>query len=279
MINLIVDSCCEISDSYADGKNVTITRVPLNLQLGDKIYLDDENLDTAKYLEEMEACEGKIQTSAPAPGLFLEKFKAAGDNIIVITLSSTISATYQSAVTARDMYLEECGEKFVHVIDSVTAAVGEGVIAMKIAELAKKGAGAADVIEPINQYIKGMRTLFILDRFDNMVKTGRINPYVAKVASLLNVKPVCGDVNGEIKMVDKARGYAKAVQKMIKIIKDNTPDIESRFMAITHVAAYEKAVELKKDLIKNLGVTDVRIEECRGVTTTYAARGGVIVAY
>ncbi|MCL1844835.1 MAG: DegV family protein [Defluviitaleaceae bacterium] len=279
MINLIVDSCCEIGDEYADGKSVTITRIPLNLQLGEEIYLDDENLDVNEYLTAMEACEGKIQTSAPAPGLFLEKFKAAGDNIIVITLSSKISATYQSAVMAKEMYIDECGKKFVHIFDSLTAAVGEGVLAMKVTDLAKKGASAADIIEPINHHIKNMRTMFILDRFDNMVKTGRMKPYVAKIASMLNVKPVCGDVNGEIQVLEKARGYSKAVEKMIKIIKDNTPDIESRFMAITHVAAYEKAVALKEEMIKNLGIKDVRIEECRGVTATYAARGGVIVAY
>lgn len=279
MINLIVDSGCEIGDAYADGTTCTIARVPLNLQLGDKIIVDDENLDMNEYLTEMEACTESIKTSAPAPGLFLEKFKAAGDNIIVVTLSSALSATYQSAMTAKEMYLEECGKKFVHVVDSFTASIGEGAIAMKIAELAKKGTSAADMIEPINNYIENMRTLFILDRFDNLVKTGRINPYVAKVASFLNVKPVCGDVEGQIKMIDKARGRAKAVQKMINIIKQNTPDIKSRFMAITHVAAYDRAVELKEELIAQLGVKDVRIEECRGITTTYGARGAVVVAY
>jgi DegV family protein with EDD domain len=247
------------------------------LQIEDTVYLDDENLDLDKYLQHMESSSIAVKTSAPSPSLFFEQFKI-GENVFVVTLSSKLSATYQSAMSAKDMYLEECGKKFIHVFDSLTAAIGEGVIAMKISELANKGLGATELVEQVNSYIKGMNTYFILDKFDNLVKTGRIKPYIAKIASILNIKPICGAFEGEIKMLDKARGYNKALSKMIQLIKDNTPDIENRIIGITHVKAYEKAVALKEELMKHLKAKDILIQECRGVTTTYANRGGVIVA-
>jgi len=278
MINhLVVDSGCDISRERIEGENCKLTHIPLNMQIEDKVYLDDESFNQDEYLAHMEASAIAVKTSAPSPELFVEQYKH-GDNIFVVTLSSKLSATYQSAMTAKDMYLEDYGKKFIHIFDSLSAAIGEGVIALKISELAKTGISTTELVEQVNQFIKGMNTYFILDKFDNLVKTGRVKPYIATIASFLNIKPICGAENGEIKMLDKGRGYDKALAKMINIIRENTPDIESRVIGITHVKAYEKAVELKNELLKHFKPKDIVIEECRGITTTYANKGGVIIA-
>jgi len=275
--HIVVDSSCDMSKDLINDENCTLTHVPINLQIEDKMYVDDENFDQDEYLAHMEASAVAVKTSAPAPGLFLDQFKI-GDNVFAVTLSNKLSATYQSAMTAKDMYIEEYGKKFIHVFDSLSASVGESVIAMKIAELLKNGLGASEVVEQVNQFMKGMSTYIILDKFDNLVKTGRIKPYVAKIASFLNVKPICGSDNGEIKLLDKARGYSKALVRLVNIIKETTPDIESRIISITHVKAYEKAVELKDALAKHLNAKDIIIHESKGVTTTYGSRGGIVVA-
>ncbi|MCL2218230.1 MAG: DegV family protein [Defluviitaleaceae bacterium] len=278
MVNHIVtDSSCDVSKELIDCETHTLTHVPLNLQIEDKVYLDDENLNLDDYLNHMESSPVGVKSSAPSPNLFLDKFKI-GENVFTVTISSKLSATYQSAITAKDMYMEEYGKKFIHVFDSLTASIGVGVVVMKLSELLKKGTETTEIVSQVNQFIKGMRTYFILDKFDNLVKTGRINPYVAKIASFLNVKPICGDNEGEIKMVDKARGYTKAVKRLVQIIKENTPDIESRVIGITHVKAYEKALALKEELLAHLCAKDILIQECRGITTTYGNRGGVVVA-
>jgi DegV family protein with EDD domain len=278
MINIIADSGADVSKDFADEKTCTITHVPLNLQVDETVFIDDNNLDLTEYLNAMEASKQAVKTSAPSPNLFFEQFKAAGENVFVVTLSSKLSATYQSAMAAKDMYLEECGKKFIHIVDSMTAAIGEGAVTIKLTELAKKGLGVSEIVEQINTYVKELNTYFILDKFDNLVKTGRVKPYVAKLASVLNIKPICGASDGEIKMFEKARGYTKAASRLIQMIKENTPDIENRFVAITHVAAYEKAVAFKEELLAHIKPKDVFIVECRGVTTTYANRGGIVVA-
>ena len=149
---------------------------------------------------------------------------------------------------------------------------------MKISEFIKKGIPNTDIVEQVNKFMEGMHTYFILDKFDNLVKTGRVNPYIAKIASFLNIKPICTEQGGEIKMLEKGRGYTKSMKRLVEIIKANTPDIESRIISITHVKCIEKALAIKDEFIKHLRAKDVLIQECKGVTTTYANRGGVIVA-
>jgi len=274
--HIVVDSGCDLDNLLIDTDDCKITTVPINMQIEDTVYLDDESFVQDEYLACMEASTAAVKTSAPSPNLFIEQFKK-GENIFGVTISSKLSATYQSAMTAKDMYLEQYGKKFIHIFDSLAASVGEGVIALKISDLLKSGLGASEVVEQVNQFISGVNTYFILDRFDNLVKSGRVKPYIAKIASLLNIKPVCGSDNGEIKMLDKARGYGKALNRLVSIIKENTPDIESRIVSITHVKAYEKAIALKDELSK-LMPKDIIIQESRGVTTTYGQRGGVVVA-
>jgi len=274
--SLIVDSGCDISTNVINHESCNLSYIPLNLQLDDKVYVDDESLDIEDYLVQMERSAG-VKTSAPSPNLFFERFKF-GDNVFVVTLSSKLSATYQSAMTAKNMYMEEYGKKFVHIFDSLTASVGQGVIAMKVSELMKKGASNLDIVEQVDHFIKDMRTFFILDRYDNLVKTGRIKPYIAKLASFLNVKPICSAFEGEIKMEDKARGYNKAMARLVELIKETTLDLEDRVVAISHCKCYEKAVALKNEVLKHLDVKDVLIQECRGVVATYANRGGVVLA-
>jgi len=247
------------------------------MQIEDKVYLDDEELDMDAYLAHMKSSPVAVKTSAPSPSLFLEQFKK-GEKVFAVTLSSKLSATYQSAMTAKNMYLEEYGKKFIYIFDSLSACIGEAVVTLKIAELLDNGIGANEVVEQVNQFIKDMNTYFIIDTFDILVKTGRIKPYIAKFASFLNVKPICASENGEIKMLDKARGYNKAVARLVSSIKENTPDIENRIIGITHVRAYEKAVQLKEEFMKYVKPKDIIIQEGRGISMTYANEGGIVVA-
>jgi DegV family protein with EDD domain len=207
----------------------------------------------------------------------VEKYKG-DDNIFVVTLSSKLSATYQNAVMAKKIYLEEYGKKFIHIFDSLSASIGEGLIAMKIIENAKRGLSNLEIVENVNNFIKNMRTYFLIDKFDALVKSGRMNPYVAKLASMLNIKPICGEKDGEIIMIEKARGYNKAVKRLIEIIKENAPDIENRIVGISHTICYEKAAAFKDELLKAFRVKDVIITEARGLVASYANKGGFVVS-
>ncbi|MDR1663610.1 MAG: DegV family protein, partial [Clostridiales bacterium] len=224
MLKIVADSGCDIRKEQVENEGCVFESVPLNLHVEDRVYVDDENINVEEFLKDMENSPVVAKTASPSPSLFLEKFKEM-ESVFVITLSSKLSGTYQSAMTAKKMYFEEYGKKFIHIFDSLSASIGEGLIAMKIVECAKKGFDNREIVEQVSHFIKGMRTYFLLEKFDTLVKSGRMNPYIAKIASMLNIRPICGENGaGEIKMLDKARGHGKAVKRLIEIIKANTPD-------------------------------------------------------
>jgi DegV family protein with EDD domain len=226
----------------------------------------------------MESCSGGVKTSAPSPLLFLDSFKKEGDTFAV-TISSKISGTYNSAVLAKQMYLNEIGEKFIHVIDSLSAGIAETLIVMKINECIKNNLSNLEIINTVNKFVSEMRTLFILEKFDNLVKSGRINPYVAKLASILSIKVICGDNKGEIVMVDKAFGYKKAMTRLVELIQKHELDFENRILGITHVKCLERAVDFKNEILSKINFKDVIICEARGIIATYGQKGGLVFSF
>ena len=276
MIKIIVDSGCDLTDAMKKENN--IVTVPLNLSIDDKNYIDDEKLDTTQLLCDMENSKNPCKTSAPSPDLFFNAYKGDED-IFAVTLSSKISSSYNSALIGKQMYNDEIGEKFIHVFDSLSASVGETLIALKIGELAKLNKAKEIIIDKVNEFIAGMHTFFILERFDNFVKNGRMNPYIASLASFLSIKPICKAENGQVALEAKARGYNKAVEKLISIISKNVIEPEKRILGITHIKCIEKARELKEKIAQKINFKDIIIMEATGLCTAYADRNGIIVSY
>jgi len=119
-----------------------------------------------------------------------------------------------------------------------------------------------------------------LEKFDSLVKSGRINPAVAKIASMLSIKPICmGTREGVIAMTAKAKGFKKAIEKLIEIIIEDKLDFENRILAISHVKCVEKAVYFKDEISKKIKFKNIIIVEARGVIATYANALGIVVAF
>ncbi|MCL1816440.1 MAG: DegV family protein [Clostridiales bacterium] len=278
MTRIVVDSGCDFTEDMKNGSIPNLDLIPLHLQAGEKDFIDDLDLDVSEYLDYMETCSAGAKTAAPSPELFLNSYKKEGD-IFAVTVSSKISSTFNSAILAKQIYLEEIGEKFIHVIDSLSAGIAETLIVMKLNECIKKNLPNVEIIATINKFIEEMRTLFILEKFDNLIKSGRINPYVAKLASILSIKVICGDNKGEIVMVDKALGYKKSIMRLIDIIKKHNVDFENRILGITHVKCLERAMEYKNEILKKINFKDVVICEARGIIATYAHKGGLVFSF
>ena len=257
---------------------VAVERVPLTLTLGERHYLDDDSLDVLAYLDASEKSPDCPKTAAPSSQRFLEAYDD-DDQVFAVTLSSKLSGTFESASLAARRYLEEGKSGLVHVFDSLSASVGEALVAMKIAELSRLQLPRQRMIEGIEHFISDMRTYFILDRFDTIVKNGRMNPTVAKLASILHIKPICAGVDGNMAVVDKARGYKKAVSKLIKLMKSQAIAYEQRILAIAHCDCLEKSTELQADIMRELPFKDSFLVETGGLCSTYASRGGIIIAY
>ena len=274
MFKIVVDSGCDLSKEI---KKENMEIIPLTLQLEDKDYIDDANLNIDTYIQAMHKSQN-TRTAAPSPELYMDAFKGP-ESVFAITLSSKLSGSFNSAMLAKQMIFDEIGEKFIHVIDSLSASVGQTVIALKLGEFIENNFSDIEIVEKINKFMSEQQTFIILERYDNLVKTGRINPAIAKIASILSIKPVLRAESGEIKMMDKARGFNKAVTKLVGAIKNTNLNFEERILAISHVKCLERATAVKDEVIKHMKFKKIVIVETAGLSSTYANEQGVIVSF
>ncbi|MDR0434878.1 MAG: DegV family protein [Gracilibacteraceae bacterium] len=278
MAKIVVDSGCDISEEILDRAGVPIEVAPLTLRLGEKIFTDDGGMDIEQYLTEMEKCKEPSQSSAPSPKQFMDAYAGNG-SIFAVTLSSFVSASHSSANLGKQLYKEKIGAKFIHVFDSLSASSGETLITLKIAELLYKKISDREIVSRVNHFIDGLKTYFMLEKYDTVVKTGRMEPHVAKIASWLNIKPICAGVGGKMAMIDKARGRKNAVKRLIEIMAAEKADFGSRILGISHCQCIENAVSLKNEILKHIPFKDAFIVDTSGLCSTYTGRGGIVVAF
>ena len=275
-MKIVADSGCDFTTEMKNNPN--IVQVPLTLQINSEVFSDTLDLDIDNFRNKLRENKKNRKTAAPSPQLYSEAY-AGDDDVFVVTLSSHLSGSYNSAVIARDLYFDENAEKNIFVIDSESASVGETLIVHKLLELDKKGLSFDEIKKEILNFRDNLNTYFILENYDSLVNTGRLNPYVAKLAALLGIVPVCGADKGHAILVGKAKGSKKAYLKLIDDIVKKCKDTENRILYITHIDALEKAKELKEILMSKLNFKECFVTEGSGLCSSYADIGGLIISF
>lgn len=273
---IVGDSCCDFL--IEDLEKEYVACVPLSVRVGETEYTDDETLLQEDILLAMSRNKDCAKSACPSPKTYMDAYEGA-EQVYVITLSQKLSGSYVSADIARDLFEEEHEDVKIHVFDSKTAAAGEYAIYKKIEELALLDTPFDDVVEQVEGFIKELDTVFVLEDLENMMKNGRISRVKLSLANVLNMKPVLTGVKGEIEQLDQARGMNKALNRMLRHIEKNEKASGRKKAYITHCNCRSRAMNVRKILLEQLGFTEVTILEARGISTVYANRGGVIVAY
>ena len=272
---IVVDSCCDLPVKYRKDPHFQV--VPLILQIGSDVIVDDDTFDQADYLAKVAASEECPRTACPSPELYMEAYNTEAEDVYVVTLTSRLSGSYNSALLGKDLYHEEYGPKNIHIVDSLSACCGEAQIAIRAMELAESGMAFEDVVADLEAYRDEMKTYFVLDSLDTLRKNGRLTGMKALVATTLNIKPVCWGVDGEIVQKSQGIGIRKALLKMVDIVAQEISNPETKRLMITHVNCYERAAVVKDMILKKVPFLDAIIVDAAGVSTTYAADGGIVV--
>lgn len=273
---IIADSSCEVPESHK--AKCPVVTVPFKLYIDNEEIVDDAKLDVIGFINKMVKSTTLPRTACPSPVDFQEQFDEE-DPCFVVTISSKLSGTYNSAMLAKSMHEEENPKHLVHVFDSKSASVGELLVSLKINELAQLNFKPADIIQQVTEYIDNMKTFFIAESLDNLMKNGRISRLKGTLASVLNIKPIMGADNGEIVLMDKARGSAKAFARMIEMISENAKQAESKILAISHVNNPERANWLKAEIEKACKFKEVIVVQTGGLSSLYCDNQGIIVAF
>ena len=273
---IVVDSCCELPEELC--KDSRFERVPLGLEVGEYQILDDDHFDQALFLKKVAECPLCPKSSCPSPERFMEAYCVEAEHIYVVTLSSHLSGSYNSAVLGKNLYEETYGEKKIHIVDSESASCGETQIALKLMELEEAGFPFEEIVERIEAFRDAMNTYFVLDNLETLRKNGRLSRVKALVATTLSIKPVMGAEKGTIIQRGQSIGMKKALSKMVDLIVEEAKESASKRLTITHCNAPARAEAVKKMILEKLEFKETIVLDTAGISSMYANDGGVIVA-
>ncbi len=213
-IRIVTDSACDLPQQLVDELGITL--VPLTFSFGDEEFTDRVSLTPNEFWARCSASPVLPQTAAPAPGKFAEAFTnlsgAGATGILVITLSSDLSATKQAAeqgVEAAQLRIP------IRVVDSRSASIGEGISVVAAARLAKGGMGLDDLARTVTDMAGRTRVWAALDTLENLKKNGRIGGAKALLASALSIKPIITVLDGKVAEGGKQRTRSKALAFVI----------------------------------------------------------------
>ncbi len=279
-IGIIGDSCCDLNNELESTINIKI--VPLQIDIENKIFTDDKDLNLDVLRNTLKESKSGCKTACPSPDAYATVMREY-DACVVVTLSSNLSGSYNAAVIAKNIVHEEFPDKEIYVIDSLSAASGETLLAKKVFEEIHKGNSLKDAVICVEKMKEKMKTIFVLEDLSTMIKNGRLNKLAGKVATMLSLRPILADNgNGEIIVRDKVRGTKNALTKMCNYILEETQNLTKNTveLIITHCNCEERAKEVKAEIMELCpAISNIIIVAAHGVSTVYGGQGGIITAF
>ena len=276
--NIVADSSCDLKTSDIQSQQLHFEVVPLKIIIGEDEYIDDGNLSIPQLLRDMDACKTGSSTACPSPEDFKRAFETA-DCTICVTISSQLSGTYNAAVRGRDMVLEEYPDKQICVIDSKGASGMLALIVLRAQQLIEAGKDFEEVCAALREYQASLRIAFTLSNFGNLIKAGRMSPFIGSVLTGLGIHVIADATpQGTIHVAGKARGESKTIKHIVHMMAE-AKDVTGLPVLIAHCENLAGAMKLKQAILAELPVADVTLLNCKGLCTFYAMEKGLIVSY
>ncbi|MGT2832673.1 DegV family protein [Streptococcus halotolerans] len=274
---IVADSGCDLKVLQDLAEDVNFVRVPLTLQVGNQLFIDDEGLDVEHMLDVLKETKAAATSACPSPDAYMKAFEGA-DNIVVVTITGGLSGSQNSAQIAKEMYLEDHPNTNIHVIDSLSAGGEMDLLVQKIQELTEAGLSFDDVVSQIKDYQEKTKLIFVLAKVDNLVKNGRLNKVLGKVIGLLNIRMVGkASAEGKLELLHKAKGQKKSVstsyQEMVKA------GYQGGRVLIAHCHNAAICQQLEEAIKKDYPTADVQIVPTSGLCSFYAEEGGILMGY
>ncbi len=235
-IKIITDSTCDIELSLQEKLNIDI--LPLTVHFGDKEFHDGVDITKKEFFDKLRESDKSPTTSQVTPAAFEKLFKSytkEGHDVIVITIASLLSGTYQSANIAKTIV----DNQDIHLIDSGTTTMGLAWLIYEAIAMRDKGMSAEDIMQQLTLLKKKIIVYAMIENLEYLKKGGRLSAVGATVGTLLNLKPIIQIKNGEISVVTKTRGTAKAHKWILNKVEEDQFDT-SKTIFFGHTDAPEK---------------------------------------
>jgi DegV family protein with EDD domain len=231
-VRIVTDSACDLPQPACDELGIEV--VPLSIRFGEREYVDRKELSVDAFWRELEHASVLPETAAPSVGAFEETFRSlsdgGADGIVCINLSSSLSATMQSAQVAAKAI---DGKTPIEIIDSKSASMGIGNLVLYAARRARDGASVDEIVREVEDRRSRQHLFATLDTLEYLRKGGRIGGAKALLGSMLSIKPIITVDDGAVEEAGKVRTRSKA----IKAIADHVPDGKVEAISVLHSGA------------------------------------------
>ena len=273
---IIVDSTADLPEQLRERFLVQ----PLTVHFGDQSYQDGVTITHREFYEKLVESDVLPTTSQPAPHSFAELFQQvsdAGEQAVVLTISSKLSGTYQSAMIAAEDFPET-----VCVVDSRSAAIGTGILAEYALSLADSGLSAPEIAENLTRERENIHVIALLDTLEFLKRGGRISAAAAVAGGILSIKPVVCLQDGEIRTLGKARGSRQGNNLLIREI-ENAGGVDFEKPLLLGYTGLSDVL-LQKYIADSAALWEGKVSELRtahigSVIGTHAGPGAIAVAF
>jgi DegV family protein with EDD domain len=273
-VRIVTDSSCDLPQGMADALGIRI--VPLSIRFGDTEYIDRTTITATEFWSKCAASPTLPETAAPSPGQFEETYRSLAAEgataIIVVSLSSDLSATMQSAELAARAVAPGID---VRIVDSRNASMGLGLTVLACAELAATGASADEVVARAQSVIPRTRVFAALDTLDNLKKGGRIGGAKAMLATVMSIKPLISITNGLVAEAGKQRTRSKALAHLVDILRNQEVPIERLSVLNAQCSDVDAFVAMVKEVYSG----EIIIGDIGAVIGTHAGQGTIGIVF
>jgi hypothetical protein len=277
-VAIVTDSSADLADSVLDRHHIAI--VPLQVVFGNQTFRDRVELRPEEFYRRLRTARDLPTTSQPTPAEFVRVLRDArseADEVVGVLLSGSLSGTYASAQVA----VRAAGISGVHLVDSRSASLGVGMLALRGAELAESGWPAAEIATELERVRGQAGMLLTVDRYDNLLRSGRVSRGKAWIAGMLDVKPILSlDSEGRVVPVDRVRGQEQLVPRVLALLEKRlTPRPRVVRFGVAHTEAPEMAERVRTALVAAYRPRDCFVTLATGVLGTHVGEGAWAIFY
>lgn len=269
-----------VADSSADLKDlegIPFASAPLKIITAEKEYVDNADLNAEQMATELHAYNGKSSTSCPNSADWLEAFGDA-DLIFCVTITATLSGSYNSAMLAKREYEEAHPDRRVFVLNSLTTGPEMVLLIEEARRLILEGKDFDEICATVENYARNTRLIFVLESLKNLANNGRVSPIVAKMTGILGIRLVGkASDRGDLEPLSKCRGERKTLDCVILQLENL--GYSGGKVRIGHCLGEGVATELKRRILEKFPDADISLYKCGGLCSFYAEKGGVLIGF
>ncbi|MGE5380344.1 MAG: DegV family protein [Methylocystaceae bacterium] len=269
-IRIATDNCCDLDQELLDKYRIAVGH--LRVRFGEKEYAPGQ-LSNAEFYQMMSSAAVLPTTSQPSVDDLVEIYTgmlASGDEVIAIHLSSGISGTVQGANLAAELV----NNPRLHIIDSLKASVGEGLLVLQAARMADGNQSVDSILRRLQEMQDRLQCIFFVGNLDALIKGGRISKARAAIAGALDIKPVLYfDEQGKIMPLEKVRGFKRGLKRLVDIMGEMSSTLSDQVVGVCHSADPETAEYIKAEIIKQYHPREVVVGEVGPVIGSHVGPG------